>query len=69
MSKYNEELLTDLYQLTMAQGYWEFGKLDEQACFYMHFRKNPFDGGYVVACGMDQVAALIEEFGFSDEDV
>ena len=48
----NEELLTDLYQLTMAQGYWERGKLDEQACFYMHFRKNPFEGGYVVVMGV-----------------
>lgn len=65
----NQELLTDLYQLTMAQGYWECGKADEQACFYMHFRKNPFEGGYVIACGLDQVAQLIEGFGFSDGDV
>lgn len=65
----NEELLTDLYQLTMAQGYWECGKLEEEACFYMHFRKNPFDGGYVVACGLDQVAELIDGFSFSDEDI
>ena len=69
MSSNNEELLTDLYQLTMAQGYWEKGKLEEQACFYMHFRKNPFDGGYVIACGLDQVAELIESFTFTDEDI
>ena len=69
MSNNHEELLTDLYQLTMAQGYWECGKLDEQACFYMHFRKNPFAGGYVVACGLDQVAELVENFAFTDEDI
>ena len=38
-------LLTDLYQLTMAQGYFEEGKLDTEACFYMFFRENPFKGG------------------------
>jgi nicotinate phosphoribosyltransferase len=65
----NEELLTDLYQLTMAQGYWECGKLDEQACFYLHFRKNPFNGGYVVACGLDQVAELVEDFAFDEADI
>ena len=64
-----EELLTDLYQLTMAQGYWECGKLDEEACFYLHFRKNPFEGGYVVACGFDQLAELIDDFSFTDEDI
>lgn len=35
-------LLTDLYQLTMAQGYWENDKLGEQACFTVFFRDAPF---------------------------
>ena len=42
-------LLTDLYQLTMAQGYWANGKLDEEACFHVFFRENPFKGGFAVA--------------------
>ncbi|MEG0476427.1 MAG: nicotinate phosphoribosyltransferase [Raoultibacter sp.] len=62
-------LLTDLYQLTMAQGYWEVGKTDEQACFHMYFRENPFKGGFAVACGMAQLAEIIEEFAFSAEDI
>lgn len=65
----NLELLTDLYQLTMAQGYWASGKTDEQACFHMYFRSNPFEGGYSVACGMAQLAEVIEGFRFSEDDV
>ena len=49
-------LFTDLYQLTMAQGYWLSGKEGEQATFTMHFRNYPFEGGYAVACGMAQLA-------------
>lgn len=61
-------LLTDLYELTMVQAYWESDKQDEQACFHMYFRENPFKGGFAVACGMDQLAELIENFSFSEED-
>ncbi|MGI6536465.1 MAG: nicotinate phosphoribosyltransferase [Eggerthellaceae bacterium] len=66
---YKGELLTDLYQLTMAQGYWACGKVDERACFHMTFRESPFKGGFAVACGMDQLAELIEDFSFTDEDI
>ncbi len=38
-------LNTDLYELTMAQGFWESGLKDTQACFNVFFRENPFDGG------------------------
>ena len=63
------ELLTDLYQLTMAQGYWETGQGATQACFHAYFRDYPFRGGYAIACGMDQLAELIDGFAFSAEDV
>lgn len=62
-------LLTDLYQITMAQGYWDSGREEEEACFHMYFRDYPFKGGYAVACGMAQLAELIESFGFSEEDI
>lgn len=61
-------LLTDLYQLTMAQGYWQTDLAGEQACFHMYFRDNPFGGGYAVACGMAQLAEMVETFRFSEED-
>ena len=65
----NSALLTDLYQLTMAQGYWEKGKVNEEACFHMTFRENPFHGGYAVACGIDQLCELVEDFHFTQEDI
>ena len=65
----NYTLLTDLYQITMAQGYWKQGHLDTQACFYMFYRNNPFGGGYGISCGLDQVVELVEGFGFSAEDI
>lgn len=62
-------LLTDLYQLTMAQGYWACGKVDEQACFHMFFRDNPFKGGFAIACGTAQLAEMIDGFHFTDDDI
>ncbi|MCH4220690.1 MAG: nicotinate phosphoribosyltransferase [Eggerthellaceae bacterium] len=62
------ELLTDLYQLTMAQGYWKCGKVDEKACFNMFYRGNPFNGGFSIACGTAQLADLIDSFEFTAED-
>ncbi|MBQ9021333.1 MAG: nicotinate phosphoribosyltransferase [Eggerthellaceae bacterium] len=66
--KLDYELLTDLYQLTMAQGYWAAGKTNEEACFHMYFRNNPFDGGFSIACGMAQLAEMVENFHFTEED-
>ncbi len=62
-------MMTDLYQLTMAQGYREHGMGDMQACFHMWFRDYPFKGGYAVACGLDQLAELVETYRFTDEDI
>lgn len=62
-------LLTDLYQLTMAQGYWQHGKLDEEGCFHIHFRENPFKGGFAIAAGMDHVAEVIENFAFTEDHI
>ncbi|MEE0844689.1 MAG: nicotinate phosphoribosyltransferase [Eggerthellaceae bacterium] len=65
----NHALLTDLYQLTMAQGYLECGKSETQACFHMTFRDYPFKGGYAIASGMAHLADLVEGFRFSDDDL
>lgn len=67
--EYEYALLTDLYQLTMAQGYWEVGKIDEQACFHMYFRENPFKGGFSIACGTAQLAEIVEGFNFSPDGI
>lgn len=62
-------LHTDLYQLTMAQGYWRLGLHTRQAVFDLFFRECPFDGGYGVACGLADVIDVIEQYQFSSEDL
>ncbi len=62
-------LNTDLYELTMAQGFWESGLVDVEGCFNVFFRDAPFNGGYAIACGMGQIAELVENFRFDEESI
>lgn len=62
-------LLTDLYQLTMAYGYWKTGKAEEEAVFNLYFRKHPFKGGFTVACGLDSAVAFLNDFRFTADDL
>ena len=62
-------LLTDLYEITMAQGFWETGKIEEEGCFTAFYRDHPFGSGYAVACGASDLPELVENFRFTDEDV
>lgn len=62
-------LLTDLYQLTMAYGYWKQGKADQEAIFHLYFRSAPFGGGYTVAAGMGPAVEYLEQFGFTSDDL
>ncbi|MGE5608917.1 MAG: nicotinate phosphoribosyltransferase [Bacillota bacterium] len=62
-------LLTDLYELTMAYGYWKLGMADRQSAFYMQFRQPPFGGGFTVACGLQYVIDYISGLRFTDDDV
>lgn len=62
-------LLTDLYQLTMAQGYFLSGRAEDEAVFHLFFRKPPFGGGYTVACGLADVVEYLDGLRFSDGDL
>ncbi|PRY05716.1 nicotinate phosphoribosyltransferase [Pontibacter ummariensis] len=62
-------LLTDLYQLTMAYGYWKSGKAEQEAVFHLYFRKNPFTGGYTIAAGLEHVVQYLQDLRFRDEDL
>jgi nicotinate phosphoribosyltransferase len=62
-------LLTDLYQLTMAYGYWRAGKGGDEAAFHLFFRENPFDGGYAIAAGLEQAIDYLEHLRFTDADL
>lgn len=65
----NLALLTDLYQLTMAFGYWKSGIIERDSVFNMFFRKNPFGGGYAVACGLHDVIDYLQSFHFEPSDL
>jgi nicotinate phosphoribosyltransferase len=62
-------LLTDLYELTMAYGYWKSGMSDREAVFLHHFRKPPFGSGFTIACGLAPVIEFLERFRFAEDDL
>lgn len=62
-------MLTDLYQLTMAYGYWKHGIAEREAVFHLFFRKAPFGGRFAVACGQQLAAEWLQNFQFSEADV
>ncbi len=64
----NNTLLTDLYQLTMAQGYFEKEKCEE-AVFDLFYRRNPCGHGYSIFAGLNQVIEFIENLNYSEEDL
>lgn len=64
-----DAMLTDLYQLTMAQGYYLSGQDRIDACFTMFYRDNPFKGGFAIAAGIEPALEYLQNFSFSQEDV
>jgi nicotinate phosphoribosyltransferase len=62
------ELLTDLYELTMAQAYYEHGKR-EPATFSLFVRKLPAERGYLVAAGLEDCLRFLEDLRFSQESI
>jgi len=68
-SKPSLALLTDLYQITMASAYHASGMEMTEACFHLFFRTSPFDGGYAIACGLEQAMAYLEDLRFTDPDI
>ena len=61
-------MLTDLYELTMMQGYYEKGQ-NENVIFDVFFRQNPCNNGYSVCAGLDQVIDYIKNLHFTYDDV
>ncbi|MGE5183713.1 MAG: nicotinate phosphoribosyltransferase [Acidobacteriota bacterium] len=62
-------LLTDLYQLTMACGYWKTGQAEREAVFHLTFRRPPFGGGYAVAAGIAPAVEYLRRLRFTSEDL
>ena len=69
MKKLDESALgTDFYELTMMQGYF-LSNNNPQVVFDMFYRSNPFNGGYVVFAGLNDLLKRIESFAFSAGDI
>ncbi len=69
MSATASALLTDLYQVTMAYGYWKTGKAEQEAVFHLFFRKNAFEGGFTLASGLEDCIRYLTHFRFEDSDL
>ena len=65
----NLTMMTDFYEFTMSQAYFNAGKKDEVAVFDAFFRKNPLGGGYGVMGGVDRIIDFIKNAHFTDEDI
>jgi nicotinate phosphoribosyltransferase len=61
-------LLTDLYQLTMLQAYWQH-RMDRTAVFELFVRKLPPQRAFLVAAGLEQALDFIEQARFTDDDL
>lgn len=61
-------IYTDLYELTMLQGYFETGK-NQIATFEYHFRKIPFNSGYAVLAGIHDLLNFLKDLSFTQSDI
>jgi nicotinate phosphoribosyltransferase len=62
-------LLTDLYQLTMACGYWKSGRAEREAVFHLFFRKAPFQSGFTIAAGLATAIDFLNSYHFTEADL
>lgn len=69
MDRQNLTLLTDLYELTMMQGYFHNMDRNETVIFDAFYRSNPNGGGYAIAAGLEQLINYIRELHFAPQDI
>ena len=69
MDRQNLTLLTDLYELTMMQGYFKNKDRNETVIFDAFYRNNPCGGGYAISAGLEQVIQYIRELHFAPQDI
>ncbi len=65
----NISMVMDLYELTMAGGYFSDDAMAESVTFDVFYRNNPDNGGFAVFAGLEQVVEYVENFHFSAEDI
>ncbi len=69
MDRQNLTLMTDLYELTMMQGYFKHKDRNETVIFDVFYRNNPLDSGYAISAGLKQVIDYIKNLHFSKQDI
>lgn len=69
LDNYNLTMLTDFYELSMANGYFQAGMKDRVAVFDMFFRKVPDDGGFAIMAGVEQLISYMKDLKFTSEDI
>lgn len=69
MNLKDSTLLTDLYQLTMMQGYFSTNLKDKIVVFDLFYRENPCGNGYAISCGLEQAIEYIKNLKFSNDDI
>lgn len=67
--KRNLTMVMDLYELTMANGYFNDGDRESRVAFDVFYRRNPDRGGFAIFAGLEQIVEYIEDLHFSEEDV
>ena len=65
----NKTMFTDFYEITMSESYFDEGLQDKVVVFDVFFRKNPFEGGYTICGGLDEIIDYFKNFEITDEDI
>ncbi|MBQ7676758.1 MAG: nicotinate phosphoribosyltransferase [Lachnospiraceae bacterium] len=67
--KRNITMMMDLYEMTMANGYFSEGGTDATVTFDVFYRRNPDNGGFAIFAGLEQIVEYIENLHFEEEDI
>ena len=67
--KRNISMMMDLYEMTMANGYFEVDSLPHRVVFDIFYRENPDEGGFAIFAGLEQLVEYIENLHFDEEDI
>lgn len=69
LNEYNLTMLTDYYEITMANGYFNSENREKEACFDVFFRRVPDGGGFAIMAGLEQIISYMKRLKFMDEDI
>lgn len=69
LNDYNLTMLTDFYEITMANGYFQSDNRDSEACFDLFYRRVPDKGGFAIMAGLEQIVNYLKNLKFTEEDI